>query len=171
LAAAIVSVPEPAAEEIRVVIRVTAFTSVVPFLLAFTASALARLRPSPGTRWLVANRRYLGLSFAVSHLAHGAAIVALTRQSPSFGASISTTTLAGGGLGYLFILLMALTSNDASQRLLGRAWTALHSAGIYFLWFIFLFTYMGPARVSAFHALMTLVIGAALALRLAGRRA
>jgi hypothetical protein len=97
LVSALVSVPEPGAEELRAAIRVTAFTSVVPFLLAFTASALARLRPSPATRWVVANRRYLGLSFAVSHLAHAGAIVALCLHSPSVFASISATTLAGGG--------------------------------------------------------------------------
>ena len=44
-----------------------AFTSAVPFLLAFSASALHRIRASAATRWLMANRRYLGLSVAASH--------------------------------------------------------------------------------------------------------
>jgi DMSO/TMAO reductase YedYZ heme-binding membrane subunit len=169
LVSALISVPEPGAEEWRAAIRVTAFMSVVPFALAFTASALARLRPSSATRWLVANRRYLGLSFAVSHLAHAGAIAALGLHAPSFFANVSTTTLVGGGLGYVFVGLMAATSNDGAQRRLGRAWGVLHTVGIYYLWFIFLFTYMGPAPQSVFHAVMTVLLTAAWAVRLAAR--
>jgi DMSO/TMAO reductase YedYZ heme-binding membrane subunit len=64
---------------------------------------------------------------------------------------------------------MAATSTDGAQRRLGRAWGTLHTVGIYYLWFIFLFTYMGPARQSVFHAVMTLVLTAAWAVRLAAR--
>lgn len=170
LAAAVLAVPEPGDQELRAVIRLTAFTSVVPFLLAFTASALTRLRPSPASRWLVANRRYLGLSFAASHVGHGIAIAALARSAPSFLPNVQTATLFGGGLGYVFVALMAATSNDAAQRALGRAWGLLHTTGLYYLWFIFIFTYMGPATRSLFHAAMVLMLGMGLALRLAGRR-
>ena len=170
LAAAVLAVPEPGDQELRAVIRLTAFTSVVPFLLAFIASALVRLRPSAATRWLVANRRYLGLSFATSHVGHGIAIAALARSTPAFLPNVQTATLVGGGLGYAFVALMAATSNDAAQRALGRGWAPLHTTGLYYLWFIFIFTYMGPATRSAFHAAMVLLLGLGLALRLAGRR-
>jgi DMSO/TMAO reductase YedYZ heme-binding membrane subunit len=170
LSGALVSVPEPGAEELRAVIRATAFTSVVPFLLAFTASAVHRLHPTPAARWLVANRRYLGLSFAVSHLAHGLAILALTRIAPRFAASVDPVALAGGSLGFVVIGLMAATSNDAAVRALGRGWRLLHTVGIYYLWFVFLFTYLGPAAGSPFHAVMTAVLVAAWVLRLVARR-
>ena len=62
---------------LRAVVRLTARTSLLLFLLAFAASAAYRLRPGPGTRWLLANRRYVGLSFASSHLVHLLAIVAV----------------------------------------------------------------------------------------------
>lgn len=171
LCAALLSVPEPGAEELRAVIRVTAFTSVVPFVLAFTASAIHRLWPGGASRWLVANRRYLGLSFAVSHLAHGLAIVALARRMPEFVATLDSGTLVGGLLGFAMIALMGATSNDASMRALGRGWSVLHTVGIYYLWFIFLFTYIGPAAHSPFHAAMTVLLGGAWMLRLAARRA
>src|SRR5215813_922107 len=74
ISAAIVTTPEPGPEEVRAMIRATAFTSAVPFLLAFTASSLHRLRASAATRWLMANRRYLGLSVAASHFWHLVAI-------------------------------------------------------------------------------------------------
>jgi DMSO/TMAO reductase YedYZ heme-binding membrane subunit len=171
LCGALLAVPEPGPEQFRATIRVTAFTSAVLFLLAFTASALARVRPGSTTRWLLANRRYLGLSFAVSHLAHLLAIVALARSSPAFLESVKPATVVGGGLGFALIAAMAATSNDASVRLLGRGWHVLHTVGVYYLWVIFALTYSGPARVSLFHAAMTLVLVAALGLRVAGRGA
>src|SRR5579862_5883945 len=61
---------------IRLVIRATARTSLLLFTLAFSAGALATLWPSGWTRWQRRNRRYLGLSFAVSHALHAAAIMA-----------------------------------------------------------------------------------------------
>src|SRR5688500_4145822 len=62
-------------EGVRMAIRASARTSVVLFGLAFVASSLYRLAPSAFSRWLIANRRYLGVSFAVSHAIHLAAIV------------------------------------------------------------------------------------------------
>ena len=61
---------------IRVLIRATARTSFTLFILAFVASALRRAWRSRVSAWLLANRRYLGVSFAVSHLLHLAAIFA-----------------------------------------------------------------------------------------------
>src|SRR3990172_1264585 len=88
---------EPGHEEVSAIIRVTAFTSAVPFLLVFTASSLHRLRRAAVTRWLMANRRYLGLSVAASHFWHLLAIVALVRWYGSSGEPIPTVTLVFGG--------------------------------------------------------------------------
>src|SRR5579862_5617320 len=67
------------AEGLRLVIRSTARTSLVLFALAFTASAMAQLVPGEATRWQRRNRRYLGVSFAVSHVVHLVALIALAR--------------------------------------------------------------------------------------------
>lgn len=48
-------------------VRVTARTSGVWFMLAFAATPLVALRPTSTTKWLLRNRRYLGLAMAVSH--------------------------------------------------------------------------------------------------------
>ncbi|MGL4880057.1 MAG: hypothetical protein ACRC8K_03220, partial [Waterburya sp.] len=58
----------------RIAIRLTARTSCILFLLAFCASALRRFKTTAFTNWLVRNRRYLGLSMAVSHGFHAVAI-------------------------------------------------------------------------------------------------
>src|SRR5262245_49498458 len=55
---------------LRLVIRTTAKTSLLFFSAAFVAAALARGWPHPVSRWLSRQRRYLGVSFAASHLVH-----------------------------------------------------------------------------------------------------
>ena len=57
-----------AAEGSRAAIRLTARTSFLLFLAAFTASSFATLLPGPFTRFLLRERRIIGLSFAFSHL-------------------------------------------------------------------------------------------------------
>ena len=165
LCAAIMTTPEPGPEEVRATIRVTAFTSAVPFLLVFIASALHRLRRSTASRWLMANRRYLGLSVAASHFWHLVAIVALVRWYGDGGTPIPTVTLVFGGGGFVMLGLMAATSFDGAQRTLGRAWGWLHTVGAYVLWIDFIFTYSGTATIAPFHAVMTLVFALAWMLR------
>lgn len=166
LCAAVATTPEPGPEEVRAVIRVTAFTSAIPFLAAFSASALHRLVRSRVTSWLMVNRRYVGLSVAASHLWHLAAIVTLLRAFGSGGEPLPTLTVLFGGGGFVMLGLMAATSNDASQRLLGRGWRVLHAVGIYVVWLDFIFTYMGTATVAPFHAAMTLAFAGAWVLRM-----
>ena len=168
LVAAVLATPHPGESELRVTLRVTALVSATFFLSAFTASAWQRL-PTPTTRWLLRNRRYLGLSFAASHLAHGLAILALARRIPGGWRAFPPPTLAGGGAAYVFIAAMAATSNDRAVAALGRWWHRLHTTGAYVLWFIFTFTYAGSAAVSPYHALLTAAFVAALGLRLAAR--
>jgi DMSO/TMAO reductase YedYZ heme-binding membrane subunit len=166
LCAAVVTTQDPGPEEVRAVIRATAFTSAVAFLSAFCASALHRLRPSAVTRWLMANRRYLGLSLAASHWWHLLAIIALVRLYSDGSAPIAPVVKIFGSAGFVFLGLMAATSNDAAQRALGRGWGVLHTVGVYVLWLDFIFTYSGTATVAPFHALMTLVFAAAFVLRM-----
>jgi hypothetical protein len=127
------------AEGIRLVIRGTARTSLVLFVLAFTASAMVELRPSEATRWQRRNRRYLGVSFAVSHLIHLIAIISLASVDQVLFwklANINTIVLAGAA--YLFIAAMAATSFDRTAAWLGpRKWRLLHLLGGWYIWISF----------------------------------
>jgi hypothetical protein len=80
--AVLVVLASPDVAGIRMVIRWTARTSLLLFLLTFTASAAWRRWPGPWTRWQLANRRYLGLSFAFSHGVHLLAILAFAHLAP-----------------------------------------------------------------------------------------
>ena len=148
-------------------IRVTAFTSALPFLLVFVARPLHRLRPSAATRWLMINRRYLGLSVAASHWWHLVAIIAFVSWYVGDGPGIQPLTKLFGTAGFVMLGLMAATSNDASQRALGRGWRWLHLVGVWIVWIDFIFTYSGSMTVAPLHAVMTLLFAAALGLRIA----
>jgi methionine sulfoxide reductase heme-binding subunit len=119
-------------EGAHVTIRATARTSFVLFLTAFTATALVRLWPGRLTKWVRANRRYIGVSFGVSHGFHAIGIAALAFITS--GASIretDTSALVGGSLAYLFIAAMVFTSFDRTAAMLGqRKWQILHTTGM-----------------------------------------
>ncbi len=170
--AGIVLVADGAQEEgVRALIRASARTSLALFLAAFVASSARRLWRTDATAWLLRNRRYLGVSFAVSHALHLAAIVTLAARWPeSFWSKTSDVTLFGGGLGYLFIFALTLTSNDAAVRGLGLArWRLLHRAGVWYLFGIFLLNY-GPAFLaSPAYLPASLAVLAALGIRIAAR--
>jgi DMSO/TMAO reductase YedYZ heme-binding membrane subunit len=159
---------------LRLVIRATARTSVVLFTLAFAASALCRRWPRPATRWLLANRRHLGVSFAVSHLVHLLAILALTGWSPrAFLARAGLAAGAFGVLGYAFLAAMVATSFDATAARLGpRWWRRLHLVGAHWLWLVF-FASFAPrtAESPLLYGPLAALLLAALALRLSTRNA
>ena len=127
-------------EAARACIRATALWSVLYLLAIVPASALHRRYRSPRTRWLMLNRRYLGLQLAASHALHLAFILLLYARGEL--GEVGVTTLYGGGWGYVLLFAMALTSNDASLRALGSAWRQLHRLGLNTLWVIFTLSYL-----------------------------
>lgn len=66
MSAAAIALQPDLIEGLRSAIRATARTSFVLFLMAFTASAFAVLVPSPLSKALVRERRFVGLAFAFS---------------------------------------------------------------------------------------------------------
>ncbi|MDJ0650455.1 MAG: hypothetical protein QNJ60_17310 [Xenococcaceae cyanobacterium MO_188.B19] len=68
-------------QSMRIAIRLTARISCILFLLAFSASSLRRIKSNKLTQWLLRNRRYLGLSMAVSHGFHAIAIIGVAMLS------------------------------------------------------------------------------------------
>ena len=120
---------------VRMIVRYTARSSLVLFCLAFSARAASTLFPSMWSRWQFRNRRYLGLSFAISHALHAVAIVVFAVTAPvAFAGATSAASYIFGGIGYAFIALMAATSFDRTAAAIGpRAWRAMHLAGGYYL--------------------------------------
>lgn len=155
-------------------IRATARTSLVLFTLAFTASALKRRWPSAWTAWLLRNRRQLGVSFASSHLIH--LLLIFARYGGTWNGFVTGTpagTRIGGGLAYVFIALMTLTSFDRTAAWLGpRHWQRLHTVGAYYIWIIFAQSFVGRAFKdhALIHIVCAMVVLAAMGLRLTAPR-
>lgn len=159
------------AEGLRAAIRTTARTSLVLFCAAYAASALARLAPSPATAWLLRNRRYLGLSFAASHAIHLALIGGLAATAPGVFASLtSPASFILGGLGYVFIAAMALTSFPGPSAALGpTGWRRLHAIGGFYLWAQFCVSFGKRIPAGAGYAAPVAVLLAVMTLRLIAR--
>lgn len=131
-----------AAERAGLAARWTARAGLPLFLVAFLASTLVRRWPGATTRALLRRRRQWGLGFALAHTIH---LVALGINVIVYAPGRTWQSLIGGGLAYVLIYLMALTSADAWQRRLGKWWRYLHRFGIYYIWFIFTASYAGRA--------------------------
>ncbi len=154
----------------RALVRDTAETSSALFTAAFVSSALARLWPSAITRWMRQNRRYLGVSFAVSHSLHLVGILTLARVAVEHF-TVNPVTLIGGGTGYLFIAAMTATSFDRTAAWIGpRAWRLLHTTGAHFLWFIFAMQYIGLTMRYLAYAPLAVAALAAISVRVAAWR-
>jgi sulfoxide reductase heme-binding subunit YedZ len=153
---------------IRLAIRATARTSLVLFALAFTASALAELVPSEATRWQRRNRRYLGVSFAVSHFIHLGAIIALAMLDRGlFWKLTNVMTIVLAGTAYLFIAAMTATSFDRTAAWLGpRKWRLLHLIGGWYIWISFAIAVGKRVPIDSFYWPMAVLVIAIAAVRL-----
>lgn len=157
-------------ESWRLAARWTARAGFPVFILTYAASSLGRLWPSDLTRRLWRDRRWWGLGFAACHTVHLYALVTFNRLADH---DTSTQTLIGGGGAYAIMYLMALTSNDAAMRALGKNWKRLHRLGIHWLWFVFTFSYFGriaDGQELPFAAIAFAIALAALGLRIAAWR-
>ena len=121
--------------------RHTARISFAYFLLSFSASSLHYFFSNTLTKFVRHQRRYIGLSFALAHTIH---LVALTSFFIVMEENPGIVTLIGGGLGYVLVYAMALTSNDNAVKKLGlKRWKQIHWFGANYIAVIFALTYVG----------------------------
>jgi methionine sulfoxide reductase heme-binding subunit len=157
------------AEEAKLAARWTARIALPMFLVAYLASSLLRLWSGDLTKALVRRRRQWGLGFALTHTIHLAALAYnVLNYDPR-----SLPSLFPGGLAYVMVYIMAMTSNNTSMKALGKNWKRLHIFGIDYIWFIFTASYVTrifKPEMMATGLLFTPVMFAALGLRLYARR-
>ncbi len=152
-------------------IRITARTSAILFLLAFTASSARRLWPNKATAWIRRNRRYIGVAFAGSHAVHAAFIIAsvqLNRDLFTTRASLAPPALyVLDTIAYLFIIAMTITSFDGiAKRMKFAVWHGIHLTGSYLIWFTFFIAYWRRAVLyPLFYGPLLLIVLAALLIR------
>ncbi|MDX1875380.1 hypothetical protein SBI67_24945 [Mycolicibacterium sp. 120266] len=152
-------------------IRITARTSAVLFLLAFTASSLYQLWPTATTRWIRRNRRYLGVAFAGSHVVHAFFIVTtIIVNKPRFDAGVERTphgVYVLDFIAYGFLIAMTVTSFDRiAKRMPYAGWHRLHVIGSYVIWFTFFIAYWRRGvTYTEFYGPFLVIVVAALIIR------
>ncbi len=154
-------------EAMQAAIRFTARSSFALFCLAFSAAALYRLWPTASSRWQRQNRRYLGVSFASSHLLHALALGGFAFVDPAlFRATNGPGMFIAGGIAYVFIALMTATSFDTTAKWVGpRAWRLLHWAGSYYIAISFLTAFGKRIAVDPLYAVPVAILVGVLVLR------
>ena len=158
-------------DALRSAIRVTARTSFVLFLLTFLASSLVILLPNQSTKALLRERRFLGLSFAFSHLVHGILILIYAQMFPeTFWNGRTAAANIPGSVGYLFILLLAATSFPVMVRLLGSsAWKLLHSTGSWVIAALFCYSFYKRIPMHPWYLIAFSIMVSAIALKLTAK--
>ncbi|MEX2260012.1 MAG: hypothetical protein WD672_15010 [Woeseia sp.] len=110
----------------------------VPFIyLVVAASAAQTLFRGPFSAWLLRNRKYVGLCFAVAMAWQGLFIFIMSNyfREYYFDEVYLLRDELEGSIGYIFLLAMVLTSFNFGRKYLNlNQWKVLHRSGVYFLW-------------------------------------
>ncbi len=125
-------------------IQMTVRCSVPLLFLAFATSSMKVLFPSNVTRWLLRNRRYVGLSYAAAMGWQLFFILWMWMGHWDYYTDevYLLEDIVFQAPGYLFIFAMTITSFlPVRRRMSSTLWRVLHKTGIYFLWFTVVSTY------------------------------
>jgi sulfoxide reductase heme-binding subunit YedZ len=120
--------PADITESSRTFLRVSGRVGMGLFFVSFGASPLQRIFQSGWTRYLLSNRRYLGISTAIVLWAHFLVILSLSVTAPQwFEVNVPWFILYPGSSTFILVGLMALSSNNLAREKMGaRAWNTLH---------------------------------------------
>ncbi len=125
------------AENVSSMIQFSVRCSVPLLYVAFAASSLQVVFPSLLSRWLLRNRKMVGLSFATSMAWQLLFILWLVGiHTQHYVAEVYLLSDAiEGVVGYAFLFAMVLTSfKFGRSRLSNKQWKLLHRSAIYYIW-------------------------------------
>ena len=122
---------------VSTMIELSVYCAVPLLYLAFAASSLQALFPSSFSRWLLHNRKIIGLCFATAMTWQLLFILwMVTVYTEYFMENVYVfSDEVEGVVGYVFVIAMVLTSfKFGRSRLSPKQWKLLHTYGIYWLW-------------------------------------
>ena len=110
----------------------------VPFIFLVVAiSSVQTLFPGPFSMWLLRNRKYIGMCFAVVMAWQGLFIFIMSYffREYYFADVYFFRDELEGSIGYIFLPAMVVTSFEFGRKhLSSKQWKLIHKSGIYFLW-------------------------------------
>jgi DMSO/TMAO reductase YedYZ heme-binding membrane subunit len=110
----------------------------VPFIfMVVAASSVQILFPGPFTNWLLRNRKYIGMCFAVAMAWQGLFIFIMSNffREYYFADVYLLRDELEGSIGYIFLPAMVVTSFHFGRKHLNqKQWKLLHKSAIYFIW-------------------------------------
>lgn len=137
------------------------------FCLAFVANSLHQVLKNSLSFWLLMNRKYWGISFAISHWIHLFFLGILQYVFHPVFVIAQPSSIAAGMLAYFFLTIMLLTSFERFARLITRKnWRLLHLIGGYWIWIIFMSTYLKRALTAPAHWVYVGILLSVLLLRI-----
>ena len=126
------------AEGVSSMIQLSVRCAVPWMFIAFSASSLQAVFPGAFSRWLLRNRKIMGLIFAAAMAWQLLFILWLVGIHTEYYVSevYVLSDVLEGVVGYAFLTAMVLTSfKFGRSRLTPKQWKLLHKSGIYWLWF------------------------------------
>ncbi|ERL47434.1 methyltransferase TrmFO protein [Candidatus Micropelagos thuwalensis] len=136
--------------------RYSAHLSFLYLIAAYSVSILKDTFNFDAINNLATNRRYFGLSFSITHSVHLAALIYFfytNNENPEL------VSILGGGLGYLLMYAMTLTSTDAMVKRIGiKNWKMLHATGVNYLVIIFFYTFSGSMIETSLYSTYTVYV-------------
>lgn len=110
----------------------------VPFIyLVVAASSVQILFPGPLSMWLLRNRKYIGMCFAVAMAWQGFFIFMMSNffRDYYFEEVYYLRDELEGSTGYIFLAALVVTSfNFGRKHLSPKQWKLIHKTAVYFLW-------------------------------------
>jgi sulfoxide reductase heme-binding subunit YedZ len=161
------------AEASQSLVRLAGLIATPLIYLAFATAPLARLFPSCVSRWLLSNRRYIGLSFAGVFTWHLVFLLALfvLHQDYYMQTVHEPSDVYLGSVSYVLLMAMAVSSLfTVRHKMRPGHWQLLHRVGIWYFWLAVWVTYTeiafsdGSTYISVAYAALGLLV---LILRLA----
>ncbi len=109
------------------VVHVSGETAARLLIVTMAATPLCLMFPGARLpRWLLANRRYLGVASFAYALLHAVTYIERKGELDVIVDEALEVGMATGWVATALMLLLAVTSNDASVRRLRKAWKSLH---------------------------------------------
>ncbi len=143
----------------RAIIQWTARVSFACFCLAFAANGLHQVAKNSLSFWVLMNRKHLGISFTISHYIHLLALGLLQYVFHPVFTTADVTSLMAGGMAYVFLTLMFLTSFERfASYLTKQQWKWLHVIGGSWIWIIFMSSYLKRALTESLHWIYVVIL-------------